>query len=224
MALQADVNPAAQESADRQHQRACTKLDAALRDHAHHALAFDQEVRRFLLEQGEIRLALEPAANRALIELPIRLHTRGAHGGSLAQVQGAKLDAGLVRGQRHRAAQGIDLLDQMALADAADRRIAAHLTQRLDIVSEQQGALAHARRRQGGFGARMAAADHDHSVFRTETHHAESTGFSRGPYSKPVPVKVPGACPFPGPCGSWGTYCAWPQLTVSQPSTCAAVV
>ena len=83
-----------------------------------------------------------------------------------------------VGGKRHRAAERVDLLDQVALADAADGRIAAHLPQRLDVVREQQGAPAHARSRERGFGARMAAADHDHVEFRTETHHAESTRFS----------------------------------------------
>jgi hypothetical protein len=39
---------------------------------------------------------------------------------------------------RHRAAQRVDLLDQMALADAADRRVAAHLAERLDVVRQQQ--------------------------------------------------------------------------------------
>ena len=64
----------------------------------------------------------------------------------------------------------VDLLDQMTLADAADGRIAAHLPQRLDVVRQQQGALAHARSRQRGLGAGMAAADHDDAEFRTESH------------------------------------------------------
>src|SRR5258708_1696864 len=146
MAVQADVNLAAQEGADGQYDGARTKFDAALRDDAHHALALDLQIGRFLLEQGQIRLGLEHAANCLLVEVPIGLRTGGAYRG--------------------------------ALADAADRRIAAHLTQRLDIVRQEQGALAHARSRKSGFGARMAAADHDYPVFRAETHHAESTRFS----------------------------------------------
>src|SRR6266404_6029601 len=122
MTLQANVNPAAQEGADGQHDGARTELDAALRDHADHAPALDLKVGYFLLEQREIRLRLEHAADRLLVELPVGLRTRGAHRGSLAGIQGAELDAGL--------------------------------------------------------GARMAPADHDHPVFRAETHHAESTRFS----------------------------------------------
>src|SRR3546814_7981402 len=43
---------------------------------------------------------------------------------SLRCVQDAELDAGTIRGVRHQAAEGVDLLDQVTLADAADRWIA----------------------------------------------------------------------------------------------------
>ena len=65
---------------------------------------------------------------------------------------------------RHRAAQRVDLLDQMALADAADRGIAGHLAERLDVVGQQQRARAHARGGQRGLGAGVAAADDDDVV------------------------------------------------------------
>ena len=80
-------------------------------------------------------------------------------------VEDAELDAALVGGDRHRAAQRIDFLDQVALADAADRRVAAHLSERLDVVRQQQRLAAHAGGRQGGLGAGMAAADDDDVEF-----------------------------------------------------------
>jgi hypothetical protein len=49
----------------------------------------------------------------------------------------------------------------VALADAADRRVAAHLPQRLDVVGEQQRLAAHAGGGQGGLGAGMAATNDD---------------------------------------------------------------
>ena len=97
-----------------------------------------------------------------LVELAVGLRARRAHRRTLAGVQRAELDAGAVRGARHRAAQRVDLLDQVALADAADGRVAAHLAQRLDALREQQRARAHARGRQRGLGAGVAAADDDH--------------------------------------------------------------
>ena len=62
---------------------------------------------------------------------------------------------------RHGAAERVDLLDQVALADAADGRVAAHLAERLDALREQQRARTHARSGQRGLGAGVAAADHD---------------------------------------------------------------
>ena len=49
----------------------------------------------------------------------------------------------------------------MALADTADGRVAAHLTDGFDLVRQQQGARTHARSRQRGLGAGMAAANDD---------------------------------------------------------------
>ena len=71
------------------------------------------------------------------------------------------MNAALIGGQGHGAAHGIDLLDQMALADAADGRVAAHLTERLDVVRQQQSLATHAGAGQGGLGASMATANHD---------------------------------------------------------------
>ena len=63
---------------------------------------------------------------------------------------------------RHHAAERIDLLDEVTLADAADGGIAAHLAQRLDGLREQQRARTHARGRERGFGARVAATHDDY--------------------------------------------------------------
>src|SRR5882762_3740760 len=80
----------------------------------------------------------------------------------------------------------------MALADAADRRIAAHLPQRLDVVREQQRLLAHARGSERGLGAGVATADHDYLEYFAETHQAESTGFfPGGAYCKRGTDKAP---------------------------------
>src|SRR5574337_795544 len=49
----------------------------------------------------------------------------------------------------------------MPLADATDRGVAAHLTDRLDVVRKQQRLAAHPRRRQRGLGSGMATADHN---------------------------------------------------------------
>ena len=145
--VEPDVDAAVQESAGRQHHGARAEANADLRHGADHAVALDHQVIDGLLEQREVGLVFQPAADRRLVEDAVGLRPGGAHRRTLGAVEDAELDAGLVRGDRHGAAQRIDFLDQVALADAADRRVAAHLPQRLDVVGQQQGLAAHACRR-----------------------------------------------------------------------------
>jgi ribosomal protein S27AE len=58
----------------------------------------------------------------------------------------------------------------MSLADAPNGRVAGHLTERLDAVSEKQRPTSHPRCSKCGLGAGMAAADHDDIEFRWELH------------------------------------------------------
>ena len=85
---------------------------------------------------------------------------------------------------RHHPTQGIDFPDQVPLADAADGRIAAHRTDRLDVVGQQQGPRAGPRRGQRGLGAGVAAADHDDVVsMEIGFHQGNSTRAPVGPLS-----------------------------------------
>jgi hypothetical protein len=58
----------------------------------------------------------------------------------------------------------------MPLADPTDGGIAGHLAQRLDGVSEEERTRAGACRREGGFGAGVSAADHDHIELPGKVH------------------------------------------------------
>ena len=60
----------------------------------------------------------------------------------------------------------------MALANAADRRVAAHLAQGFDVVREQQGLRSHTGGGQRGFGSRMATTNHDDVEFLGVKHGA----------------------------------------------------
>ena len=171
--VQAHMDLAVQEGASRQHDGAAAEADAHLRDGADHAVALDHQVVHRLLEQPQVGLVLQHAADRGLVQHAVGLGARGAHGRALAGIEDAELDAALVGGQRHGAAQRVDLLDQMALADAADGRVAAHLAQRLDVVGQQQRLAAHAGGGQRRLGAGMAAADDDDVEFLGIQHGAQ---------------------------------------------------
>src|SRR5690348_4441561 len=160
--IEPDMHAPTQESADGQHHRGRLEGDARHSDDPAYPAALDDQVCRLLLKEPQVRLVLEPAANRLAVELAVRLRTGRAHRRTLARIQRAELDPGLVRCARHRASERIDLAHQVTLADAADGGIAAHLSKRLDALCQEQGARAHARGGERGLGAGVTAADDDH--------------------------------------------------------------
>src|SRR5690349_7191182 len=161
MALEPDVNQSREEGARGQHNGTRPELDAQLGPRAHDPVALNQQIVDGRLKQHEIRLALKSPADRLAVKHAVGLRARGTHRRPLGGVQGAELDACLVGGEGHRAAERVYFLHEVALADAADRRVAGHLPERLDAVRKQQGPPAHARGSEGGLGAGMAAADDD---------------------------------------------------------------
>ena len=134
---QTDVYAPAQKRAGGEHHGARTQFHPHLRHHADHALAFDPQIIDRLLKQLEVGLTLQQRPHRRLVQHTIGLGARGAHRCAFARVECTKLNAGAVGGVCHNPAHGVDFLDQVALADAADGRIARHLADGLDIVREQ---------------------------------------------------------------------------------------
>ena len=71
---------------------------------------------------------------------------------------------GAIGGSPHDPVESVDLADEMALADAADRGIAGHLADRVQPMREKQCPSAHACGRSSGFAAGMTATHDDHVV------------------------------------------------------------
>ena len=161
---EADVHAPGEERAHGQHHRRGFEPDARDREHTVHPAALHDEVGHLLLEEREVRLILEQGADGLLVELPVGLGAGRAHRRALAGIERAELDAGAVSRPGHGAAQRVDLAHQVSLADAADGRIATHLAQGLDALSQQQRARSHACGGEGRLGAGMTAADDDDVV------------------------------------------------------------
>ena len=159
--IQTDMDFAAQKSSGCQHDGFRPKANTGVGDGAANALALDDQVVNGLLENRQIGLVFQYFANRCLVQRPVGLGPGRAYRRAFASVQNPKLYPAVVCGQGHGAAEGIDFLDQMAFANAADGRIAGHLAQRFDVMGQQQGFSTHARRRQARFGTSVAAADDD---------------------------------------------------------------
>ena len=157
------MDHAAQEGTGTQHHRIGMKTQAHVGNSADTAAIVHDQVVNGLLEDGQVGLVFQRLADCRLVADAVRLGTGGAHCRALAGIEHTELDAAFIGGAGHGPAEGIDLAHQVALANTADGRVAAHLTQGFDIVGEQQGGHAHARRRQGGFGTGMTATDHDHA-------------------------------------------------------------
>ena len=133
-----DMDLAAEEGANSQHYCVCAKLKPHLGNNAAHAVALaitvDNQVINRLLKNGKIRLVFQRLSNSGLVQNTVCLGPGSAHRRSLASVQNAELNTAAVSCLCHDATHGIDLFHQMALADTADRRVAAHLPQGLDVV------------------------------------------------------------------------------------------
>ena len=97
------------------------------------------------------------------------------HGRPLRAVEDAKLDAGGVDRLPHHAPERIDLADELRLADAADRRVAAHLADGVAVCREQCHAGSQPRRRAGRLHAGMPGADHEHVIVVAAGHATECT-------------------------------------------------
>ena len=122
---------------------------------------FDGEPLDHLLAEGQPFLPLDGELGEGLIRLLVGLGSRAMHGGAFAPVEQAELDGGRVGDHAHRAAEGVDLADDLPFRHAADGRVAAHLADGVDVDREQRRAEAHPARRQGRFQPGMPGANDD---------------------------------------------------------------
>ncbi len=95
-----------------------------------------------------------------MVALLVLLRARAAHGRAAAAVEQPELDPAGVGDAAHRAAQGVDLADQVALAEPADGRVARHAGHRVRSQGDQRRAAAHPGGGQGGLAAGVAGPDH----------------------------------------------------------------
>jgi len=155
------MNFAVEEGAGGQHDCFSHEADTELRHGADDALALDDQVVAGLGKDGQIRLIFESTADGLLVQHTVGLGTGGAHGRAFRGIEDAELDAGLVGRRSHRPAQRIDFAHQMPLTDTANRRVAAHCPERVEVVRQQQRIRPRPRRGKRSLGAGVAAADDD---------------------------------------------------------------
>ena len=108
-----------------------------------HSAVFRQDFRHFRLLDPQVFLQLQGVLHDLLIAAAVCLGPEGPDRRALAPVEHTVLDAGFIGGAGHFAAQGVDFADQVALAGAADGRIAGHIAHRVQVDGEADCSQAH---------------------------------------------------------------------------------
>ena len=140
---------------------------------------FDHKVDDFGLADVEAGLGLENLAHLHAVKLLVALGARAPDGGAARGIEQAELDANSIGDFAHDAAERVDFADQMALGDAADGGVAAHLRDEVEVHGDERGLQAHARGSHGGLAAGMTGAHHDHIVLFGESHPILFYGWNR---------------------------------------------
>jgi hypothetical protein len=167
MIFQPNMNFSVQKGAGCQYDLMAPKFNSRLGSHPRDSVSFYQDIVCRLLEKPEVLLRLKPTSYRFSVENAVRLCPGRADCRALGAIENAKLNPRLVRGNRHRAAQGVDFLHQMTLTNAPNGRITRHLSEGFQAMGQQKRGAAHPSGSKGCLGACMAAADHnDVKIFR----------------------------------------------------------
>jgi len=117
------------------------------------------------LKKVKARLLLQDCLHREAVKLLVALESGGLDGRPFGGVQQPEVDGGLVGNPAHLAAQRVDLFDELALGQTADRGVAGHQRNRVQVDVEEQGFAAHPGRRERGLATRMPSPDNDDVIF-----------------------------------------------------------
>ena len=170
----AGVHDGGEEGAGGDDDGAAAVGDVAADFHADDARAlgrvFRQNVFDGFLAEVEVRLDLDEAFDFALVGPFVGLGAGRVHRRAFADVEHAELDAGAVDGEAHRAAEGVNFADDLALGDAADRRVTGHLADGIEVRREEGGLGADTGSGEGGLGPGVAGADYHDVVVIGENH------------------------------------------------------
>ena len=163
----ADVDQTAQECARGQDDGPGLDETAVSQDHLPGPLDPGPEVHRLAGDDGQTLLAGYGLLDDPGIAVPIDLETGGAHGRAFAGVESAELDGRPVGRPAHEPAQGVDLLDQVALAQSAHGRVAGEGGDLGRVVGHQDDAAAQPGSGPGGLDPGVPPADDGQIKIRT---------------------------------------------------------
>src|SRR4051812_49666825 len=132
-----------QERPGSDHHRSGRKLSAVTQTNSSDSAIRDDELIRLAFDHAEIISLPDRGLYGSGVKLAVRLSARSANCWTLATVQHPKLDPTGIGRPAHETVQGIDLTDQMTLAETADGGIAGHGADGGETVSHQGSPGAH---------------------------------------------------------------------------------
>ncbi|MCY1409550.1 hypothetical protein D9M71_249020 [compost metagenome] len=141
--LQTDVDKSTEERTGGQHHGISEETQAHLGDNTTDLFLLDDQIVSGLLKYPQVRLVFQDFADSCLVQNPVGLCAGCTHSRAFAAVQHTKLDAAFIGSHGHRAAEGVDFLDQVAFADPANGRVATHGTEGFHVMRQQKGFHPH---------------------------------------------------------------------------------
>jgi hypothetical protein len=128
------------------------------------SIVLDQKSFDAALAQSETWAGLQHSLHAQPIESFVGLRSRRSNCRSFFSIEGSELNSGFVDSSTHLAAKSVDLFDQVALANTANRRVARHLAYVVKIEGEQQGIAAHTCGCQASFDTCVSRSNDDYIV------------------------------------------------------------
>ena len=120
----------------------------------------DPDLAYLALHQTQVLGGFDRVLHQRAVFCTVCLNAFGMHRRALAEVERAALQGDKVGGTAHFAAQRVDLIHKMPLAGTADRRIAGHVADGIEIYGKKYGVKTESCAGECGFDARMSRADH----------------------------------------------------------------
>jgi hypothetical protein len=156
------MNEPIQKSSGRDHNGVRSKTATIFQHDPSESSLIEHKIDDFSLPQMEIRGRFKRAPHLGAIAHAIRLCPWGLNRRPPRAVEQTKLDSSAVDDATHDAAERVNLADEMTFRDPANRRIARHLADEVEVQSDQPGFRAESRRGRRRLTTRMAGADHDY--------------------------------------------------------------
>jgi hypothetical protein len=125
----------------------------------------DNKVGDLTFQDGETVNGLKFCLHRLSIELAISLRTRALHRWSFSAVKQPKLNTRSIGNTTHQTVERIHFANQMALAQTAYRRIAAHHPNSISTKCDQSSTSAHASGSRSRF-ATSVTTSHNNNIKR----------------------------------------------------------